>query len=419
MWQGELAKGQIQMCYRILLVILFMTYPGNPLLAQWTKSVSVSGTYDDNAFRNHAGEPDYITDISGYLSGDHKRNQWRSRVYYRASYHLFANNNDRNFHYHRIGIAYSRTISDRGNSLNLGINSSLRANRPIYNYYNLRDVAAFGNIKIAAGSSSTFNLGYRLRGRWYTKLSDLNYSEHYFFGRISHFFKSRTTVILGSNFGRKTYRHPLYIEDDGSGSGQANDDGTMGGYGHHQGGRGHMGGSQFSQVDPSSGSRTRVSQWITEVRLAQSLTHATGISLAYTFRRNPDGVIRYLAGQVSGYVSEDELFDDHYGYESNELAALLTQVLPSKITVKAGADVRWKNYIERMALDLSGEFLSGGPLREDRRLQFRLSLGKKFTLAGGRSLNLIAESYWIDNHSNDMYYDYRARTVSLAAGMSL
>ncbi|HEX9654191.1 MAG TPA: hypothetical protein VGA99_10810, partial [bacterium] len=192
----------------------------------------------------------------------------------------------------------------------------------------------------------------------------------------------------------------------------------MGEYGHHQGGMGQWGG--WNQNENNSHSiKPSVSQWIGQMRMAQSLTNTTGLSTDVILRRNLENDVRYLAGQVSGYTSEDELFDDPYGYESEELGATLTQLLPWKFTFKAGTEYKWKDYVNRPALDLNGDALSSGELRSDRQIWTWLSLGKTFEFRSGRTVSLFGEFYRIDNQSNDSYYDYQGNFVSFAIETSL
>lgn len=374
------------------------------LNAQWTKSVSVSTGYDDNAFRNYQGLSDYATQVSAYLAKDFDGESWQSRLFYRGSFNLFAEYDERNYHYHQLGAAWSRIISEQGNAFNLGVNGSLRANGQVYNYYNFQEASGYSNVKIRMGSASSANFGYRIRRRWYNNLSELDYLEHYLFARFGYSFQTRTTLTVETKYGRKSYREQV--------TGEKTWQLGMGGYGHHQGGMGQWGG--WNQEENSSQSvKPSVSQWIGQIRVAQSLTNTTGLSTDLILRRNPGNGVRYLAGQVSGYTSEDELFDDPYGYESEELGVTLTQLLPWKVTLKAGGEYKWKDYVNRPALDLNGETLSTDELRTDRQIWTWLSLGKTFQFRSGRTMSLFGEFYRIDNQSNDFYYDYRGNYVSL------
>ncbi|MFQ5675420.1 MAG: hypothetical protein ACE5G1_05940 [bacterium] len=77
-----------------------------------------------------------------------------------------------------------------------------------------------------------------------------------------------------------------------------------------------------------------------------------------------------------------------------------------------------KDYVNRPALDLTGEALPSGDLRRDRQILTWFSLSKSFMLPGGKSLNVTGEFYWIDNQSNDLYYQYQVSSVLLSIGTS-
>lgn len=389
---------------QISVLLLILSFAVNPVQAQWIKSISIRSGYDDNAFRNFQSLSDYATQFSAYFARDISNERWQWRLFYRGSYNLFAEYDDRNNHYHQLGAAWSGILNEKNDAFNLGVNGKLRANRDAYDYYNFKEAVGYGNLKINLGSSSRTNFGYRLRGRWYSNLSELSYAEHYLFARYTHFFETRTTLIVEGNYGRKIY-HDQILENTIS----QPDDGH---YGDHRGGRGHFGTGSMTGENSPIAEKHNVTQLVAQLRVAQSLANSTGLSMDIRIRRNPGDGVRYLAGQVSGYTTEDELFDDRYGYESEEVATTLTQLLPWKMTLKSGLEFQWKDYVNRPALDLNGEVLSSGDLRNDRQVLGWLSLSKSFSVLGGKSVDLFAEFYWIDNQSNDLYYDYQVNLIS-------
>lgn len=248
------------------------------------------------------------------------------------------------------------------------------------------------------------HFGYRIRARWYANLEEFSNVEHYLFARFTHFFPTRTSLIVETNYGRKNYLQG--VATDASPSPEAEH------YGWHDGGRGHMGTPWWGAEASAGGSRYGVGQAVGLLRLAQSLDNSTGLSLQVLLRRNPANNVRYLAGQVSGYTTEDELFDDRYGYESHELSGTLTRLLPWRMTLVMGSEAQWKDYVNRPALDLSGQPLATGELRHDRRFAAWVTLARTLS-TGNRELSLLVELYWLDNRSNDRYYDYSTATFSV------
>lgn len=394
---------------KILLVITSLLL-ANSLYAQWTKSLAIYTSYDDNAFRNYKKLSDYTSQISMYLAKDFTGERQKARLFYRGSFNLFVEYHDRNYQFHKMGAAWTKIFNEKGHTFNLGTNAKFRGNRSAYDYYNFKEAQGFANVKWMLGPSQIANLGYRLRGRVYAKLPELDYVEQFVFTRYTQFFKTKTTLMLEINYGRKVYQR-AFSENNSS-------MGEEGHTGRHRGGMGHFGPLSSNTEDENVRFDKAVGQWVGKLRLAQSLTSSTGISFDFLLRRNPHNTIRYLVGQVSGYTSEDELFDDRYGYESQEVSSTLTRLLPWDITMQASTDVLWKDYVNRPTLDLTGEPLSSGELRNDRQLAVGLSVNKTIDMAGSLSLSLHSEFYFMNNHSNDPFYNYTLHFFSFGVSTS-
>ncbi len=386
-------------------ILILVISLASTVSAQWIKSFAINTSYDDNAFRNFRTLGDYITEFSAYLAREGGSEDWQWRAFYRGGFNYFSQYQQRSFHYHQTGLALAKKFDEGKYVLNFGANVRLRANQKEYNYYNFKQTSLYGNLKVARSASSTI-FGYRLRVHSYTNLPELSYIEHYFFVRQAMFLPTRTSVTVEANYGHKTYQQaiastPGFFQNPE-------------GYGHHRGGMGHwMGGNNFNSFNPS------LNQFVASIRGAQSLTLSTGLSFEALIRRNSDSAVRYLAGQVYGYTTEDDLFDDRYGYESEELAFTLTQLLPWSAQFRLGMEYQWKDYLNRPALDLNGEPLSTGELRRDTRAFIWQSLVKPFRFGHEKSLNISGEVVWIDNRSNDLYYDYKVLVFSLGISTSL
>lgn len=395
--------------------LLFAAFGFLPANAQWVKSFSVGTIYDDNAFRTYTAKPDYVTQLSGYLAREHQGERWQSRIFYRGNYNIFGRYSERNYFFQQAGVALTRPAlgGKKRDALFLGANGAQRVNRNLYDYYDLAEVTAFANAKLYLASASFTQFGYRWRGRWYSNLESFSYAEHFLFARLTHSFPSRTTLVLETNYGRKIYLQQtstVGIDSPTENNRQ---------YGEHRGGMERMWNDGWSDNDAMmSSSRPQVGQWAALLRVAQSLTANTGLSGEFTVRRNHANAVRYLAGQVAGYTSEDELFDDRYGYESEEVSLNFTQLLPWQMSLKLGGEVQWKNYPNRPALDLTGNPLASGELRDDRRTTGWIALSKSLMLdENGKSLDVVGEYNLIENQSNDRFYDFRSGAVTVGVGM--
>ena len=69
------------------------------------------------------------------------------------------------------------------------------------------------------------------------------------------------------------------------------------------------------------------------VRAGQSIFENTGLSMTAQYQWNIQKESRYLVSEY-GSISDDAIFDDHYGYEGLQISAMLTQVLPFDARVR-------------------------------------------------------------------------------------
>ena len=137
-------------------------------------------------------------------------------------------------------------------------------------------------------------------------------------------------------------------------------------------------------------------------------------SLSYLRRLNPDDNARFLDPRVLEAGTEDQIFDDRYGYQGDEIGVTLqTQVFGTLVLTLQGEYHR-KMY-PRAATDLLGVALPGEPQRIDLRFgsEFQAMFPLVRTAAGTTSLSLGASYSYRRNQSNDQYHDYSINQISL------
>jgi len=222
--------------------------------------------------------------------------------------------------------------------------------------------------------------------------------------------------MFEANYGRKIYLEQIINTT----SNYRDEQWGMGGYYDYNDGwgMGQMGMGSWINNSNQITSKPSSDQWIGKIRIAQSLGNSTGLSADFLLRRNPVNMARFLPGQVSVYITEEELFDDRYGYESEEIEILFTQYLPWKFILKSSPGFRWKNYSKHHALDKDGEILSDQKLRVDQQILFWINLNKSFSIFKGKEANIFFDFYWIKNQSNDFYYNYEVSLISMGLGLS-
>jgi len=150
----------------------------------------------------------------------------------------------------------------------------------------------------------------------------------------------------------------------------------------------------------SSTSTPRVTQFIGIARVGQAIIAGTGLSMTAQYQINLQKASHYLTSQ-EGVIADDELFDDHYGYEGLQATVMLTQLLPAGMVMKIAGGMNERNYTGQPAFDLTGAQLDDQRL--DHRRNFALQVEKSFESLGV-SFGLAYD--YIDNNSNDAYYDY-------------
>jgi hypothetical protein len=132
----------------------------------------------------------------------------------------------------------------------------------------------------------------------------------------------------------------------------------------------------------------------------------TGLSLTTKYQWNIQKQTRYLSSSY-GAVSDDELFDDHYGYEGLQTSLMLTHLLSESMLLRVTGGVQNRLYSSLAAYDLDGNVLSSQ--RNDQRASLSLLFQRDFQMG----FTLKAAIDFIRNYSNDPYYDYRNTAVAL------
>ena len=242
--------------------------------------------YTDNLFQSYNQKPDWIT--QSYIHLDYAPNT-ALNLYYTGGTNLFAEYDDLFSHSHRAGLSYVRPGEGR-NALYAGVESTVRLDRPLYDYRDYLRGKAYLRAKIYLRPTLLFRTGYTLRSAEYVHARDYSFLEQSAFARISHFLPTRTTLEVRSELGAKTYI-------------RAATDSIAG-----------------TALSRSNGGRTLM-ELVLRAKVAQSLTRYTGLQVEYLERMNLAGYSRYREEET--YNPDDELFDDHYSYEGSTFRTTL------------------------------------------------------------------------------------------------
>ena len=344
-------------------------------MAQFSTEATVTTMTDDNINNNYLHVSDRVTEAAIKTGYDWESEQSNIQLFSMGSFNYFSATTDRTYYTLAFGSTYSYLFdADEQTLLNAGGTYSLRMGRGDYTFYDNSQLALYTNIKHHFAERVIGRASYSFRSVAFPELQEFNYVEHYGFVQATLFLPTHTTLILEADIGTKIYSTPNF-------------DSTMQGSGR--------GARRLSSASTPS-----VTQFIGLARIGQPLMEGTGMSLMTSYQTNLQKESRYLSSEY-GTVSDDELFDDHYGYEGWHMSLTLTQLLPAEMTLKATGSLQNRNYTERPAYDLAGNTISA--TREDTRKTLTLLFEKRFVSAG---ISLGVTYDYIINASNDAFYHY-------------
>ncbi|NOZ61296.1 MAG: hypothetical protein GXO74_06410 [Calditrichaeota bacterium] len=345
-----------------------------PVNSQTNISISQYLIYQTNSFYNYkqlADANDYVGfKMSHIMAGE----KIQSRVYYQGNFNFFKEYSDRRYHNQKLGYDGYTTNSDK-RTFYFGANWSLQDGTGVYNYYDYWKIQGYINSKIYFRSNLIGRFGYILNNRNYTELPEFSYWEHYFYGQLNTFFQSGTSITLNLRYGLKNYI-PLQIS-----------------YGRRN----------FEYIEMPS-----VDQLVSSVKIAQALGEKTSVSFQYLNRLNP-GLVTGSAAVMNSddLFTEDELFDDPYGYSGHELSLNFTHFLPGYVKFQLGSKYYWKNYHNRKIYDLEGNVDISGSTRSDERSLLWAELSRSFAVNWGiKTVKLSLQGGYLKNISNDDYYQF-------------
>jgi hypothetical protein len=367
---------------RIYAGIVSLLVLSQMVTAQMQASVSLSNMYDDNVNNNADQLKSNITmlDLSaGYqMEGD-----WSGlNVSYDGSFNYYESMLFRTTQIHAANIVYTRLSGDdQENRLRLAGTYSAGINRDDYTIF---DHSLFsGSVEYKYFLTERFinKLGYVFRSVSFPALNDFSYTEHALMLNGAYALTQSTTAILQGDIGAKFYATDI----------------NRGGSSMRKG--------VMSTILPG------VTQAIGMMKIGQGITDEIGLSLTARYQWNIQKQTRYLSSDY-GYISDDELFDDHYGYEGLHTSVQYTQLLSETMTGKATAGLQNRLYSSLAAYDLSGTVV--GAQRTDARYYLNFLLEKEFIDLG---FSVKTSLDVIDNISNDAFYDYTNTAVTMEIGI--
>jgi len=374
-----------QMCGLIetLLVLVLLVLWPLVASAQWKSEGSLSTTLESNVLRSYNPYQDRITEGILYVA-----HQWdfpaiTGVLSYQLNSVSLNDLDEHNFTINTLGISGEHKFGD-GGWLNGGLQAAQREDREAYTTLDYREFGVFLDARIPCKENLTAVTGYRLRKRLYSMATELDNWENLLYGGVTLAFSNGTTFSMLSEVGYKNYLLPVF---------------------------------SASGIGKSDGDGAKVGQWANTLRFSRPLLDNLGLMFYGRGRINFGDQEVYISGLSPKYFSENDLYDDRYGYESRECGGMLSYRLPHALVLRIGYDYADKRY-QQMVLDLDGTVIVDEGTRNDTISGIWGRAEKRFSFSGDKSpLNLYGEYKWLRNNSNDPFYRYSASSTTIGVAV--
>ena len=351
--------------------------------AQFSLSTGLNMSFNDNINSNYELLSDEVTEFFFETAYDFPSKNKNFELYYEGSLNYYRENINRTFHEHTVGMMYSTSFGKKlGSSFNTGASFLTSLNREDYTYLDYNDASAFVNYRTYTGKRTAWQIGYSFDYYNYSDISDFNNIQNYLYTSFTGYLPSRTTLGIETGAGVKTYLNSLVSSSSSMGQGK------------HKTGSTTLLGESVSRLDISG-------------KVSQSIFDMTGISLSGGYSKILKSNDRYLvSGNVTG---SDNVFDDEYSFEGPFVHSTLTQRFPWGIAAVLAGSYQYRMFVDRPAYDLNENVISDE--RADDVFSASFQLVKNFDYFGIRFVY-----NYINNTSNDQYYNFRNNIFSVEIG---
>jgi len=422
-------------------VLVFILFAGSK--AQ-DVNIGASTVHDENIFDVHTPLSDQITNFELNVSKDWDFDESYINLGYSGAFLLFRDLPQRTYHLHTLSLETTfhftreedeEESSDEESSSeedSADAHQSVTAHsdsldRFLYlravgtSQFNKSDFSQFDNTLAAAEATLRQPLGllasvrpsYRFGYHTFPNLTGISYFENNFSAGLGTSAIPNGWITVTPGVGVKKYisSNFTYTYSVG-GSNQS---------GHGKGGAG--GGQRTRTIDLNTPS---VRQFFITFAWTQNVSPATVLKAAYSYLDAPSTVARLLPEQVNTGVdqrgigdglaalnSQNEIFDDHYGYSGNQAILNIQQTAPFAIILTAAFAFQHKKYtLSVQEFDSTAANLG---IRLDDRSESVLNISRTFPLSQGKSLKPQVEVTFIRNGSNVAYYDFSKTTFLVGA----
>lgn len=342
--------------------------------------------YTSNAFANHLALPDYFSTLGARINQDWLSEAQGLRAWYEGSLTAFRTYGARNSHTHELGLSWYHLLSEQGHRIDAGISSGARFHSDSYQLYEQQHLQLHASLKYLITPQWFAYLGWSWTWRSYPELVPFSHTRELVYARSSWFFNTGTSLIAEANWLGKSYTAASTSPHD-----------------------------NYADVVTTGDGRS--SQLLLTLRLAQGVTSRIGLNAEFQRRHNLATASRYLGSAEGYYYSDEELFADYFAYSGNVIQLGYRHQLPLAMRFSLGLRREQRAFADRPAADLLGNPFPDGRLRDDRRTSLWLEWEKKLKVKSAwQPLALQLSLSWLNNRSNDLWYNYSSRYIGLGIG---
>jgi hypothetical protein len=340
--------------------------------AQLYLTADVGGYFDDNIFNNYLNASDFINTFSGELGYDFETELNIFEIYYSGFFNRYYQYADKSTNIQKVGVVNTYLFSEFDNPLNVGLNYTIRNNNEDYYIYDYNLISAYANYLHSLSESNKLQVGVIGNKVDYENFSIFSHYQFKAFLRSINSFESQTSLTTAVEIDQKKY-----IES-------------------YQ----------------SQGLADEILQAKLYLQLGQGITPEIGLSGFAFFRKNLSGGNRFIYS--SDYIFyEEELFNDIYSSDGIESGMTLTYLFLPNIAGKISGIYEIRNYTDLPAADEYGNDLH--ELRVDN--EFSVGASLEFGLSKFISGLYLSMNYnYINNNSNDYFYDYTNQIYAITLG---
>jgi hypothetical protein len=384
---------------RIVIFLIWIIFVlSSSLVAQFSSNLEVSSTFDDNVFRSPVPTEDLVSDLN--LDLRYRFGNSNLQLYYDGNFIFYRNLKERNLSFHRLGLNYLLPFGNEDrHTFFMGVNGLTRIDGDEYQEFDYNQLYAYGNIRFDL-DGLFIKTGYNFRYRDYTNFPELTNLRHYIFLQFNKSFATRTTMIMEADLGYKAFTTPIYYTT----LGETTENGGGNGPGSGMSDRPSFPVSVTSSIPP-------MGQLILLGRIAQSVFEKMGIFIQYRKQINLSDQITSITG--SDFYQDEELFDDPFSYEGQEISTRLTWIMPWSMRMQIGGSLFDKSYINETAFTSISDSVGSGGQRIDNQKNLFFNFTKTFDI-NKKWLNALLFNFYLgytNNESNSYWYNYTNRVM--------